>query len=170
MENSWVLLLFSKLWPRTLTLLLFVHSCTCLMRLVHHPMLFYVGVNSIKLYTFWDYSRHSDFEYPVFESPLYWNQNLLTASSLTTKDFKISTSPTFVCLSQLEFWTLFFFTFLVLEVTAASILSTTFEAVASSLTPTDESLYDIPLAESFKSVSNKIKGSEGIYKCYPFDL
>ena len=28
----------------------------CLMHLVYHPMLFYVGVNSIKLYTSRDYS------------------------------------------------------------------------------------------------------------------
>ena len=110
-------------------------------------------VNSIKLYMFGDYSMHPDFGYPVFRSPLHWKQNVLTASSLTAKDFKISTSPKFDCRSLFEFWTGFFFTFLVLEVTASTWFLT-FEAVASSLTPTDESLYDIPLAES---VSNKIK-------------
>ena len=33
-------------------------GCPCLMRLEHHTSLFYVGVNSLKLYAFGDYSTH----------------------------------------------------------------------------------------------------------------
>ena len=42
-------------------ILLLVQSCACLMLLVHNTTLFYVGANSIKLYTFQDYSMYSIF-------------------------------------------------------------------------------------------------------------
>ena len=50
------IILFSKVWACELTLFLFAQSCACLMRFVHHTMLFYFGVNSLKLYTFRDWS------------------------------------------------------------------------------------------------------------------
>ena len=34
---------------------LFAQGCTCLMCLLYHTTLFYIGVNSIKLYMFWYY-------------------------------------------------------------------------------------------------------------------